>query len=302
VASPEKLRQYLTRASDRQLAALKPRDEKTLGQFRRVVGTALRVMIHDKLPEPAEVTRTPVGDVEVRDGIGWSRFFLSRKGQKEQVPALLLKAPKSNGTVVVWVHPAGKSSLMEGGKLVPAARRILNGKADILAVDVFRTGELQGANPPAVDPKFAGFTFGYNRPHLAERVHDILSAVACARGVKGTKTVQLVGLEQAGPWVVLARTLCGDAVGRTAADLNSFRFDKVESTADEMMLPGALKYDGLPALAALAAPGELLLHNTEGTGVAAWVKPAYQAAGKADLARCVPEKMAVEKVSAWLVP
>ena len=33
-----------------------------------------------------------------------------------------------------------------------------------------------------------------------------------------------------------------------------------------MMLPGALKYGGLPALAALAAPGELYVHNHHGTG------------------------------------
>src|SRR5205085_2723157 len=81
-----------------------------------------------------------------------------------------------------------------------------------------------------------------------------------------TKKVDLVGFESAGPWVLLARPLCGDAVARTAADVNGFRFDKVRRVDDEMMLPGELKYGGLPALAALTAPGELLMHNQRGTG------------------------------------
>ena len=144
-------------------------------------------------------------------------------------------------------------------------------------MDVFGTGEL--AAKPAVNDKYAGYTFGYNRPLLAERVHDILTAVAVAKGHPQAKTVHLVGWETAGPWVVLARALGGDAVSRTAADLNGFRFENVKSTDDPMMLPGALKYGGLPAFAALCAPGELLLHNHRGTGTGQLVPEAYRAAG-----------------------
>src|SRR5207237_1063967 len=93
-----------------------------------------------------------------------------------------------------------------------------------------------------VNEGYAGFTFGYNRPLLANRVHDILTAVACARSHEKTKKVDLVGFDAAGPWVLLARPLCGDTVARTAADVNGFRFDKVRRVADEMMLPGVLKY------------------------------------------------------------
>ena len=130
---------------------------------------------------------------------------------------------------------------------------------------------------------FAGYTFGYNRSLLAQRVHDILTAVAFAKklngsdvlGTQGTKTLHLVGFEKAGPWVLLARALCGDAVARTAADGNEFRFEKVRSVNDEMMLPGALKYGGLYALAALAAPGELYVPNHHGTGSGHWMKAVY---------------------------
>jgi hypothetical protein len=152
-----------------------------------------------------------------------------------------------------------------------------------------------------VNKGFAGFTFGYNRPLLAQRVHDILTAVAFARGHEQTKSVRLVGLEKAGPWVLLARGLCGTGVARTAADLDGFRFEKVRTTDDEMMLPGALKYGGLPALAALAAPGELYVHNHQGTGSGKWLTAVYQAAGAADKLHRSSEKVAAEKVVEWLV-
>jgi dienelactone hydrolase len=273
------LRRYLTRASDKQLAALRPKDERSLAKFRRVVGTALRVVIADTLPPAREVEETPVGDKEERDGVTWRRFFLGRKGAKEQIPAVGLRGKDFDGTVVVWVHPAGKASLLKEGKLVPEARRLLDAKAALLAVDVFQTGELRKGEPMKVNEEFAGFTFGYNRPLLANRVHDILTAVAYAKGHKKAKRVLLVGHGRAGPWVVLARGLCGTAVEKTAADLDQFRFAKVTSLQDEMMLPGAVKYGDLPAFAALAAPGRLLLYNHRGIDTRL-IKDAYRAGGK----------------------
>ena len=48
---------------------------------------------------------------------------------------------------------------------------------------------------------------------------------------------------------------------------------------DPMMLPGAVKYGGLPAFAALCAPGELFLHNHAGTSSGKITKAAYAASG-----------------------
>ena len=45
-----RLRQFMSEASDKQIAALRPKDAKGLEKYRHVIGTALRVMIHDDLP------------------------------------------------------------------------------------------------------------------------------------------------------------------------------------------------------------------------------------------------------------
>jgi hypothetical protein len=297
----DRLRQYLTDASDKQMAVLRPRDAESLKEFRRVIGTALRVMIHDQLPDKNDIEVKSVDSKEEADGSSWRKAFLSRKGQGEQIPTLSIRGKQFGGTVVIWIHPEGKRSLMHDGRLVPAARQILDKNAGIVAVDVFGTGECQGAKLPGVDPKFAGYTFGYNRSLLANRVHDILTAVAFARSLGDAKTVHLVGFENAGPWVALARALCGDAVGRTAVDCNGFRFEKVTQTRDEMMLPGALKYGGLPALMALAAPGELFVHDHRGTGMGQWVRAAYAAVGASARLERSPEKVTQEKVVSWLL-
>src|SRR5205807_369450 len=176
------LRKHMTKAADAQLAGLLPKDGASLKEFQRVVGTALHGLVSDRLPSMEEVESKEVGELVERDGLRWRKYFLSRKGEGEQVPAIGLMGKEFDGTVVVWIHPSGKASLFDNGKLVPAAQQIVDKKAAILGVDVFMTGEFQPAKPPEVDQKFAGFTFGYNRPLLANRVHDILTGVEFARG------------------------------------------------------------------------------------------------------------------------
>ncbi len=295
-----RLRQYLTEQSDKQIKALLPKDEKTLAEYRRIFGAALRAMVHDDLPDADNVKEVQRGETEEHDGYSSRRYILTRKDQNERIPGLALWSPEFDGTVVIWIHPRGKASLFQDGKPVAAVKQILDRKSAVFAVDLFGTGELTLDKPRAVDRQYAGFTFGYNRALVAERVHDILTAVAFAKNYENVRTVHLAGFDKAGPWVLLARGLCGDAVSRTAADFNDFRFDKVQTSGDEMMLPGGLKY-GLSALAALAAPGELYVHNQRGTGSGEWLKAVYEAAVATENLRRSPEKTADEKVVEWIL-
>lgn len=273
------VRRYLTEDSDKQVNALLPKDGQTLAEFRRVKGAALRVMIGDKLPKPDMVSRSSEGTGIRGLGLDITSFTLNRKGTSETVPAMFMRGAEFDGTVVVWVDPEGLDGVQKDANQTPVAPAVLKNKGAILAIESFRTGAKAKDEPPFVNKGFAGYTFGYNRPLVSERVADILTAVAYAKNIKGVKKVHLVGFGKAGPWVLLARGLCGDAVQRTAVDLNRFRFEQVKDTNDEMMLPGALKYGGLPALAALCAPGELYLHNAEGIGTSSWLEAAYAASG-----------------------
>jgi hypothetical protein len=297
------LRKVMTERSDKQIQALEPTDAKSLAEYRRVVGTALRVMVGDSLPPASQLDlRQPMKESKLPSGVLVHKTVVGRKGEKDALPVIGVIPAGFSGTVTVWVHPEGKASLFNReGELVPEAKAILAKNVAILAPDVFQTGELKGDKPLPVDPGFAGYTFGYNRTLLGQRVHDVLTTIALAAGPINAKTIYLVGWEQAGPWAALASALSDGNVTRTAVDLNQFRFENVAQTTDEMMLPGAVKYGGLPAFASLCAPRELLLHNHKGTSTGKLTKSAYDLSeGKDKLTRS-PEKWNGEKVVEWLV-
>jgi dienelactone hydrolase len=295
------LRETMTAAAEKQMKALEPRDEKTLAEYRRIIGSALRAMIHESSSKSDEVEVKSIPDGEALvDGAKVSRFTIGRLGAGEAVPTIQVGGTESSGTTVLWLHPKGKASLFASGKLAPAAKEILDKKAEIVAVDVFQTGELKLDMPFPVDAKFAGFTYGYNSPVFAQRVDDILTAVRFAKARPNCKKLVVVGWEEAGPWVAAARALAGDSVARTAIDMNQFRFENLKSTADENMLPGAVKFGGLAAFLALCAPHEVLVHNHSGTGIGQLSKAAYDAAGAKDKLIRSP-KMKEADIVEWLL-
>ena len=99
----------------------------------------------------------------------------------------------------------------------------------------------------------------------------------------------------------LGPRLAGDSVARTAADMNHFRFEKILSIDDDMMLPGALKYGGLMTLAGLCAPHELYLYNTQGTGSARFLEAAYGAAGSMQNLKRAEGSVDADTVASWLL-
>jgi hypothetical protein len=156
------------------------------------------------------------------------------------------------------------------GKPSPAVRELLAAGATVVSADVFLTGEfladdLKPAPPRKVDETFAGYTFGYNRPLLAQRVRDVLTVIAGVAGYPQYTTLHLVGTGEAGLWVLLARAVGEEKVKRCVVDLQGFGFGKIAQMNDPRMLPGGLKYGGIGGLAALAAPGELILFGTKET-------------------------------------
>jgi hypothetical protein len=257
------LRAEMTRASDKQMAAL-ARDAST---YRETVGTALRAMINDPIAAPGSIDAVEGTFRELKgDGFSVHQALLTRKGSGEVVPAvgLIPSKPGQGGSdggremkfaaIVIWSHPDGKRSLFQadGVTPVPAVRWLLDKNVAVLSGDVFLTGEFAPATRPRVkdQEKFAGYNDGYNRTVLANRVRDTLTLLAYAQMNK-PPAIHLVAFDKAGVWAMLARAAAGDAIARAAIDLNGFDFTQVHDSDDEMMLPGGLKYGGLLGFAPL---------------------------------------------------
>src|SRR5262249_44602600 len=101
------------------------------------------------------------------------------------------------------------------------------------------SGAARGLPRPPVNADYAGMTFGYNRSLCAQRVHDILTAIAHAKHQTNSRSVALAGFGEAGPWALLAAGLSDGALSGVAADLNRSGYETVAATTDEMMPPGA---------------------------------------------------------------
>ncbi|MFO0964969.1 MAG: alpha/beta hydrolase family protein [Gemmataceae bacterium] len=288
-ANAERLRATLTEMNSKQLDALFPADAKKLAAMRAVLAPALGVLLGAE--RTFDVEKRDDTTEKIPDGTRRT-VHLRRMATGETVRVTQILPADFDGRLVVLVDPtfAGSS---------PEATAILKKKSGVLAVEVLRTGLTADAPRTPVNKGFAGYTFAYNRPLLAERVRDIQTAVAWARTQKDVKEVDLLGVGRGGVWVALARPILGPSVRRAAADLNGFNFGSIKTADDENMLPGALKYGGLLTMVSLAAPHEILVYNTEGCGAPRWLEAAYKAAGAPDKLTINPG--AAKDAVAWLL-
>jgi hypothetical protein len=277
------LRKYLAEVAKKQMEELRPKDGASLAEFRKAMEPALRHMVASSLPKTDDVTIEHEGD----------KVFVSRAGSAERLPVAVVRPAQAGGPITIVIHPAGKAGIFgANGEPGELAKALLAKGHLVAAPDIFMTGELAGANPMTTSK--VEFFAGYNRTVIANRVHDILSEVAAAR--KLSDEVNLVGLEGTGPWVMLASALAGGAVKRTVADAGGFEFASVKDRNDVNFLPGAIRYGGLYNLAAMGAPGEMMVFNT-GDADASALMAAYTAAGAST--KCRVEKGKVDIVE-WL--
>lgn len=296
------LRRILTEISDAQMAALVPRDGPGLAEYRRIVGGALRAIVASEVPAPGRVAARAILSRGFSAGgraATEELLALGREGTGEDVPALWLVPEGWNGKVVViatdderreavGLHGGGLHG--EGRAPTGFALEVLRLGAAVLAPEVFLTGRLVPADGSGKAPtdaarhsRYCGYTYGYNRTPLAQRVHDVLTAIGYAWGVMGTNAVHLVGAGDGGLWAMLAKGVAGPAVSRTVAERPPFDLADVKGVDDLRFLPGGVKYGGWGGFAALAAP-DLLGLVGEGPLPAVLVA-AYRAAGVEDRLR-----------------
>ncbi len=296
----ERLRELWTEMSTAQMRSLSPSDADDFVKYQQVLRAALRAIVGSDLPATSDVDVEATAQAEV-DGfrLEWRR--LSRAGRRDQVPALWIEPPTWDGRVVVCVSDRGQGDFARSagdGRLQAVAARALTRGAALLLVDVLLTGESATAASEAprlpVDTKrherFSGYTYGYNRTLLAERVHDVLTAVAHARANETTRAVHLIGAGEGGLWCLLATAIASDAIGAVFAERPSFHFAEIADVNDPRFFPGGLKYGDWEAFAAACAPVPLWLVGASTVPVA--VDNAYRAAaaGAAEtMARLSPE-------------
>jgi dienelactone hydrolase len=280
-----RLLRVMTADAQRQLAALLPIDPTTLAAYREVVAPAIDVLVGRRLPPAGAVEFEKTGESDCGSYlqvVGLLRY----KAAGEALPAVFLHPKQWNGEVVVWLDVEGKQGLFDpAGQPREAVAAVVASGRSVASLDLLYQGEFLPDGQPLSQTRkvenpreYAGYTFGYNYPLFAQRVHDVLSMLSFVRHHElQPRRVHLVAARGAAHWAAVAAAQAPDAVDVLVLDTQGFRFVQATGYRDPNFWPGSVKYGDLEGILALLAPKRVWLAG-EPT-VPRLVQAAYDAAG-----------------------
>lgn len=240
--------------------------KRDLEEFRRVVSGALAVLTHARATSGVEV-------VEEDAESTIPTLVVSRPGRRERV--FLDRIPPSLGRhvdmLVVWPIDEGsldhRLSLVLGRFPWLVAASVADALSSGLEIDKpmvlvysLQTGAKGSAYRLPADERHdrhPAYTWGHNPTILAHRTQDLLTARLHVAETAGVEQITMVGLDGAAPLAICAVALAPEAFDRVVVH-GGWDFDQVRDLDDPQMLPGALRWGGLPAFAALIAPTPML--------------------------------------------
>ena len=291
---PELVRRRIA-AAEADTAALAVRDGATLEAARAAFRERLGLSIHAEAPAPESVVMEPRQD---------GTLLLGRRGAGDRIPGRLINADPAAaagagpvaGAATLLVHPGGVAA----AERTALARALAERGAPLLLIDAFQTGAAVAERDVAGAGRNAeAYYHVFNRSDDANRVQDVLTAIAFLRRHTGAETVNVVGMGQAGLWVLLAAAL-DTGVLTVVADLDRFDASDDAAYVDGLFIPGLRRAGDVRAAAPLLSRGRLLLHEVHARFPVQWFEESFEAAGKSEDLRIGEGGIAAEALVAWL--
>jgi len=284
----KKLMASLVEARQVQLRVKQPKNRTSLSAIKKELGPGLVHVINVKVPEANDLDSVSRGTTEGK-GFRMEKLLIGRKSAGDQLPALLFSpaTARAKAPAVVLVHPDGKGALVDARNEKPGAQieALLAKKMSVLTIDAFLTGEYLRPGGQ-VGRDLGGITHWttYNRTDHAERIQDILTAVAFLSARPEATEVHLVGLGEAGIWSLFARALAGN-IARTVVDAARLDHTQDQAWLDDLYIPGLRRVGDVNTAGVLIAPAPLMVMNTGTKFGTSGIAGAYQAAGESGLLR-----------------
>lgn len=292
----ERLTSHLIESDERQLDSMKPADKDGLRAFREEFGTALAHSLAVSFPSSTDIETWKEGQTKARD-FTVERFLISRKGKGDRVPATFWtpSRPSHEAVATLIIDQDGRAALSGADQRSPGelVSELLKKGQLVMSIDCFQTGEAKG------ERKDVQYFTTYNRTDTANRVQDILTAIAYLKGRNKSARVNLVGIGKAGLWCMLARGLAAE-IYPTVVDAAQFDNTSDEAFLRDLFVPGLRRAGDLRTAAALAAPSPLLIHNTSDQFQTRWIADVYQSLGAASKFQASKERLSDAQVTAWL--
>ena len=144
--------------------------------------------------------------------------------------------------VAVWVTTEPVKKVVEA-KLGPEIAKLLASGWAVAVPELIQPGAT--TNRRVANPREApSYTYGYNYPLFAQRVHDVLTVLKMVQTHPDYQTDKLVLCAGVGgrKFVAAASRVTGKALSAAVCDLNGLRFDDVADPYAADFMPGAAKY------------------------------------------------------------
>jgi dienelactone hydrolase len=288
----QQLIDYLIQSYQQQIDQLKPHDAQSLTHFREVMRPALFHSLAAEFPDPKDVIESPRGPDKIAAS---QEFFIGRKNRGDRVPAILWM-PRRAGralTATLLIHPEGKAPFQTDAN--PLVNSLLKQGHILMSIDTFNTGAAK-ANRDMSDPFFTT----YNRTDDANRVQDVLTALAYLKKRSDVAAINLVGFENAGLWCLLARGLAPE-LRRTAVDVSQFKSHNDQAYLDQLYIPVIRRAGDFRTALTLAPTSALLIQNTGNNFETEWVRNAYKLSGADSLLRIESGIVSQQELISWLL-
>ncbi|HEY9433604.1 MAG TPA: acetylxylan esterase [Blastocatellia bacterium] len=286
------LTENLIETRKKQLDEAQPRDAASLERFREQFGEAFKYSLMAEYPKWGEMAIEHLG-VKNAPGVVSERLIISRRERGDLVETVLWKPPKPKpkpvNAFVLVVEPASNDLIM----------RLVKADYTVLSLKLFPGGR-------QIPEKVKFFTT-YNRTDEANRVQDILTAIALLKhtlmayiGNEGQKTsLSVVAQGNAGLLALLARGLA-PAIDRMVIDAAQFDSSSDEAFIKSMPIPGVRRAGDFTTAATVAPLTPLLIHNAGNKFKAEKIEAVYNAFGKAENFKSQSAKLSDAELVTWL--
>lgn len=254
-----KLTRQLKDLAIKNLHQLWPREKVQIEEFEKIYGTALKHVLAATIPQT--VMAKKLGKYAGNE-FAVTKLLLSPDQKEHATPALLIEPEVTKRQVVLIVHPEGKSALVSSdGKLDPILQTRLDEGKSVLLIDAFRTGEhLLPNGIEGRDESIDHFTT-FNKTDLMERVQDIVTA---ATWLQQKYKIDLVGLKEAGPWVLLAATQL-QGIESLTVDFSDIDFETDAVFEEQLFVPGLARLGHVKTAALLVQSKHIEFYNFHAT-------------------------------------
>ena len=251
-------------------------------------------------PAPEEI-QSEVTDT-MRNG---EVLVIGRANRGDRIPAVLLRPRRTRAWVnpTLIVHPEGTSWVLSSSESLDGLVRGFIKRGGVVAgIDAFQTGRAREERDESeINDQRRRYMTTFNRTDTANRIQDVLTAIAFFRQRLETSHINLLCPGEAGAWCFFARALAGEGI-RLIADLGAFQSYDDAEIEKKLFIPHIRRAGDFRAAAVLQAPGKTLLYNAAGAFPKGWIDGAFDAAEAEPYLDLRPEAVGDEELIEALAP